>query len=451
MAKNSVFVCGECGNEYPKWQAFCDHCQAIDSMYEQKIEKNSVIKKDLNIQSKIYSLNEIDENNSEKIKTKIEELDRVLQGGLGRGSFILLAGLPGIGKSTLLLNLVDKMKDSFSKTLYISGEESLGQIKQRAKRLELESDSYFDLLSETNLENIFEHLNKTNYEFLILDSIQTTYIAGVNGTAGGTSQVKGVTLELMKYTKSKNITCIIVGHVTKDGEIAGPKLLEHMVDTVIYLEGHKNDNIRFINVQKNRFGPTDMVGVCKLSKLGIVKYENDNKLFKKKTDILIPGVSKSVFLKGNRIFFCEIQTLLTKTDFGYPKRTSQGIELNKLQLMIAIMQKRLNIELQNDDCFLKVIGDIRIIDSTVDLAVLMALVSADANIPISPKDIFLGEIGLTGEILEVDNMVNIVEQAEKFSIETIYMSTENQDIKSSKIKIKKYSLIEDLVKDYLEG
>ena len=446
--KNSIFVCNNCGNEYPKWQAQCSACQEIDSLFEQKLDSHQIHQASNKGLTEVQTINEIDVDKANTVPTKIMELDRILIGGLTKGSYTLLAGLPGIGKSTMILNLVNNLSESFNNILYISGEEALSQIKQRAIRLKVNKDNIY-LLSETNLLEIIGKLKDNKYDFVIIDSIQTIYHPEISSIAGGVAQVKSVAMELMRFTKANNITCIVVGHVTKDGDIAGPKLLEHMVDTVIYLEGEKTSNLRFINIQKNRFGPTDLVGIAKLTNDGFTQYDHREQIFEKSL-VNESGVAKSATLKANRIFFCEIQSLLTKTDFGYPKRTAQGVDLTKLQLIIAIIQKKLQINLQNEDCFIKVIGDMKIAESSVDLAVLIAIVSSHYGIIIDDTTLFLGEIGLTGEILEVPEINKIITQAQDLGVKRIYLSSKNKIEKFKKIEIKEYLLIDDLVRDLLK-
>ncbi|WP_270986632.1 DNA repair protein RadA [Campylobacter upsaliensis] len=401
MAKNKpIFECEACGNQQSKWLGKCPECGAWDSFIELKTEQVAILKelsKKINTPSEAVCIENVELENFTRISTEDVELDLVLGGGLVEGSLILIGGSPGVGKSTLLLKIASNLAQKGKKVLYVSGEESKTQIKLRADRLEANSPNLF-LLTELCFENIAEELYKQDYEFLIIDSIQTLYSSKIASAAGSITQVRELTFELMKVSKMKNISTFIIGHITKDGAIAGPRVLEHMVDVVLYFEGDATKEIRLLRGFKNRFGNTSEVGIFEMGPKGLISAKDLASRFFSRTKASA-GSALSVVMEGSRALVLEIQALVCES--SYPKRSATGYEKNRLDMLLALLERKLEIPLGHYDVFINVSGGVKISETAADLAVVAAIISSFKNRPLSKDSVFIGELSLNGEIREV--------------------------------------------------
>ena len=417
MAKNqTVFVCSNCGNESPKWLGKCPACNSWNTFYEEKIVTSKVSGEKKAVSAEVKKLNSVEIEKYSRYKTGYEELDRVLGGGLVQGSLVLLGGEPGIGKSTLILQICDKIKVNGS-VLYISGEESATQIKMRADRLNINNENIL-FLGETCIETIENTLESVKPDFIIIDSIQTMYSEQLQAAAGSVSQVREITARIMQMCKRKNITTILIGHVTKDGNIAGPRVLEHMVDTVLYLEGERYFSYRILRGVKNRFGSTNEVGLFEMRGEGLCEIENPSEILISERDGNPSGSVIVASLEGTRPMLIEIQALLAPTAFGMPRRTGIGVDYNRMALLMAVLEKRAGLHISNYDAYINVVSGIKIDEPAVDLGIALAIASNFKNVPL-PKDlVVVGEIGLTGEIRSVNSLEKRVKEAEKMGFKT---------------------------------
>lgn len=417
MAKNqTVFVCSNCGNESPKWLGKCPACNSWNTFYEEKIVTSKVSGEKKAVSAEVKKLNSVEIEKYSRYKTGYEELDRVLGGGLVQGSLVLLGGEPGIGKSTLILQICDKIKVNGS-VLYISGEESATQIKMRADRLNINNENIL-FLGETCIETIENTLESVKPDFIIIDSIQTMYSEQLQAAAGSVSQVREITARIMQMCKRKNITTILIGHVTKDGNIAGPRVLEHMVDTVLYLEGERYFSYRILRGVKNRFGSTNEVGLFEMREEGLCEIENPSEILISERDGNPSGSVIVASLEGTRPMLIEIQALLVPTAFGMPRRTGIGVDYNRMALLMAVLEKRAGLHISNYDAYINVVSGIKIDEPAVDLGIALAIASNFKNVPL-PKDlVVVGEIGLTGEIRSVNSLEKRVKEAEKMGFKT---------------------------------
>ncbi|EEC4842241.1 DNA repair protein RadA [Campylobacter lari] len=401
MAKKHIlFECQACGNQQSKWLGKCPECGSWDSFVELKQEQIKVLK-ELNSLSNTLSsavcINDVIAENFTRISTDDNELDLVLGGGLVVGSLVLIGGSPGVGKSTLLLKIASNLAKSGKKVLYVSGEESKSQIKLRADRLNANCENLF-LLTELCLEDILSELSKKDYEILIIDSIQTLYSNKITSAAGSITQVREITFELMRYSKANNISTFIIGHITKDGAIAGPRILEHMVDVVLYFEGDANKEIRILRGFKNRFGNISEVGIFEMTSKGLISAKDiANRFFTRGK--AVSGSALSVVMEGSRALVLEIQALVCES--AYPKRSATGYEKNRLDMLIALLERKLEIPLGHYDVFINVSGGVKISETAADLAVVAAIISSFKNRPLSKDSVFVGELSLNGEIKEV--------------------------------------------------
>ncbi len=412
MAKsNTIFVCSSCGYESSKWLGKCPSCNSWNTFYEEKIikTKNNDIKRSENL--KPITLNEVDINLGKRVKTGFEELDRVLGGGLVIGSLILLGGDPGIGKSTLILQLCDKIKIDGT-ILYVSGEESGSQIKLRADRLGVKNNNIM-FLGETSIELIDENISNLKPELVIIDSIQTMYSEQISSAPGSVSQVREATSKVMQICKKQNISTIIIGHVTKDGAIAGPRVLEHMVDTVLYLEGDRYLSYRILRGVKNRFGATNEIGVFEMSNEGLKEVDNPSSILISDRDGNPTGSIVIVALEGTRPILIELQALITQSFFGMPRRTANGIDHNRVSLLMAVIEKSAGIILGNYDAYVNIIGGIKLNEPAIDLGLVLAIISSFKNISISKDVVAIGEVGLTGEVRNVNMIESRIKEAQK--------------------------------------
>lgn len=401
MAKKSIiFECEACGNQQNKWLGKCPDCGAFNSFYELKSEQIEALKEITRISDKASEAVCIEDVKLEQFKresTRDSELDLVLGGGLVAGSLILIGGSPGVGKSTLLLKIASNLAHFGKKVLYVSGEESKSQIKLRANRLDANASKLF-LLTELCLENVLDELLKKDYEILIIDSIQTLYSNKIASAAGTITQVREITFELMHLSKARNISTFIIGHITKEGAIAGPRVLEHMVDVVLYFEGDATKEIRLLRGFKNRFGSTSEVGIFEMSAKGLISAKDIAKRFFTR-GAARAGSAIGVVMEGSRALVLEIQALVCES--SYPKRLATGYEKNRLDMLLALLERKLGLALGHFDVFINVSGGVKISETAADLAVVAAIISSFKNRPLSKDSVFIGELSLNGEIREV--------------------------------------------------
>ena len=411
MAKiKTVFECQACGNQQSKWVGKCPQCGAWDSFLElnaQQIETLKEISKSTAKPSLAKQISEVEIEKVTRISTQNSELDLVLGGGVVEGSLVLIGGSPGIGKSTLLLKIASNFAAQGKKTLYVSGEESASQIKMRAQRLDAVKEGLF-LLTEILLENILAEVRKNEYKILVIDSIQTLYSEKIASAPGSVSQVREITFELMRLAKNENICVFIIGHITKDGSIAGPRILEHMVDVVLYFEGDSSRELRMLRGFKNRFGSTSEVGIFEMSQNGLIS-ANDvaGKFFTRGK--ATSGSAITITMEGSRALSVEIQALVCES--AYPKRSSTGFDKNRLDMLLALLERKLEIPLGHYDVFINVSGGVKIGETAADLAVVAAIISSFKNRPISKESVFMGELSLNGEIREIFNLDQRLKEA----------------------------------------
>ena len=404
MAKKKItlFECQHCGEQSTKWLGKCPNCGSWDSFIELNQEQQDVLKhtsKLVNTTSKALPITQIQQDNVTRFSSFNDEFDLVLGGGIVPGSLTLIGGSPGVGKSTLLLKVAGSIAKSGKKVLYVSGEESAGQIKLRANRLDANHDSLY-LLSEIKLEEIQDELLRENYEVCIIDSIQTIYSSNLSSAPGSVSQVREITFELMRKAKESNIAMFIIGHITKDGSIAGPRVLEHMVDTVLYFEGEASREIRMLRGFKNRFGSTSEIGIFEMTAEGLISAKDIASKFFDKSKAQ-SGSALTVVMEGSRAIILEVQALVTESTYPNPKRSATGFDANRLTMLLALLEKKIDLPLNNYDVFINISGGIKIKESSADLAVIAAIISSYRDRPISKESAFIGEVSLTGEIKDV--------------------------------------------------
>lgn len=418
MAKGknvTVYFCQSCGYESSKWMGQCPGCREWNTFVEETVEKKTAGKlKSVaggNQDLKSYKLSEIDMQEKERMKTRFPELDRVLGGGIVPGSMILVGGDPGIGKSTLLLQVCRNLSDTMS-VLYVSGEESLQQIKMRAERIGTFSEQ-LQLLCETNLERIGQVIERQKPSVVIIDSIQTMYNEEVSSAPGSVSQVRESTGRLMQIAKGMGVTVFIVGHVTKEGVVAGPRVLEHMVDTVLYFEGDRHAAYRILRGVKNRFGSTNEIGVFEMCEEGLREVENPSEFMLNGKPVGASGSVVACSMEGTRPVLLEVQALVCHSNFGIPRRTAAGTDLNRVNLLMAVLEKRAGLSLSNCDAYVNIAGGIRMSEPAIDLGIVMALASSFRDRPIDEKTICFGEVGLSGEVRAVNMAQQRVSEARK--------------------------------------
>jgi len=417
MSKNqsTIFSCSKCGAQFPKWTGRCSTCGAWGTVSEEITNNQSPITKIKVDKDQLVDFQKTPPPDFKRLSANISEFDRVLGSGIVIGSLILLGGEPGIGKSTLVLQICDQIK---SPILYVSGEESASQIKMRIERLNLDFKN-LKFLGENNIEKIVAFALEEKPSLLIVDSIQTLYSTELPSEAGSINQVRICTVKLLEIAKKFNIPILIIGHVTKDGLVAGPKSLEHLVDAVLYLEGSQTDNFRLLRCAKNRFGSTSEIGIFDMTGKGLVEVKNPSELFLPQNQEPISGSALTCIMEGSRPFLIEVQALATKTLFGYPQRKTAGFDLNRLQMLIAVLIKRTNIPLVNQDVHLNVTGGLKITETGTDLAVCLAIISSLKDKIIKPETLIIGEVGLGGEIRPVYQMEKRIEEAQKMNFKNI--------------------------------
>jgi len=433
MAKvKTIFECQHCGNQQSKWIGKCPSCGAWDSFIELKpaqIEALKEISKTETKKSLAKEICDIEIETLEKISTGDDELDLVLGGGMVAGSLTLIGGSPGIGKSTLLLKISSNLAKKGLRTLYVSGEESASQIKSRADRLDAVSKDLF-LLTEICLENIKSELAKSDYKVLVIDSIQTLFSENINSAPGSVSQVREVTFELMRIAKERGISVFIIGHITKEGSIAGPRILEHMVDVVLYFEGDASKELRILRGFKNRFGSTSEVGIFEMSKTGLISAKNvANKFFTRGK--AVSGSAITIVMEGTRALIVEVQALVCES--SYPKRSATGYDRNRLDMILALLERKVEIPLGHYDVFVNISGGVKISETAADLAVVAAIVSSFKNRPISKESVFIGEVSLNGEIREVFNLDARLKEAKMQKFKNAIIP--NKPLESDNLKI----------------
>ena len=449
MAKlKTTFFCQNCGTQFAKWQGQCNACKAWNTIVEEIIQKEEKVAWKTNVEikkaPKPLKIKEIDSTQEIRLNTGDGELNRVLGGGIVPGSVVLLGGEPGIGKSTLLLQLSLLLP---YKTLYVSGEESQKQIKMRAERINPNNDSCF-ILTETKTQNIFRQIQEVEPEILIIDSIQTLHTDTIESTAGSISQNRECTAELIKYAKETNVPVILIGHITKDGNIAGPKILEHMVDTVLQFEGDRNHVYRILRALKNRFGSTAELGIYEMQGTGLREVSNPSEILISHREEELSGTAIAATLEGMRPLLIEIQALVSTAVYGTPQRSTTGYNAKRLNMLLAVLEKRAGFRLGTKDVFLNVTGGISVDDPAIDLAVVGAILSSNEDIAVGKEVCFAGEIGLSGEIRPVNRIEQRIQEAEKLGFTTIFVSKYNKITSSNvRIRIVRVSKIEEVVSE----
>lgn len=404
MKSKTMFFCTECGNETPKWAGRCSACGAWNSIVEQPEQKKSskIGKKPFNKTSvKLKNITDLHGDEEIRFSTGMRELDRVLGGGAVKGSLVLVGGAPGIGKSTLMLQICKKLGEQF-RVLYISGEESVHQLKLRAKRLQAENESLY-VLSETNLGDVIECVYEERPDVLIVDSIQTLYDEELNSPAGSVGQVKNCTMKLMQLAKEGNVTVFVIGHVNKDGFIAGPKVLEHMVDCVLYFEGEQHMAYRILRAAKNRFGATNEIGVFEMMDCGLREVEKPSEMLLSGRPEDAPGSCVTCVMEGARPVLAEIQALIAPSNANYPRRTCNGLDTNRASMLLAVLEKRGKLKVSQCDAFFNIIGGLTLDEPAADLATLVAIASSYLDKPIPAKLAAVGEVGLSGEVRSISH------------------------------------------------
>ena len=440
------FFCQNCGTQYSKWQGQCNACREWNTIVEEVIQKEEKsVWKNPTQKTRIAAplkVGDIDSTLEIRMDTCDAELNRVLGGGIVPGSLILLGGEPGIGKSTLLLQISLKLP---FKTLYVSGEESQKQIKMRAERITPNGDNCY-ILTETKTQNIFKQIEELNPDVVIIDSIQTLHTDYIESSPGSISQIRECTAELIKFAKESNVPVILIGHITKDGNIAGPKILEHMVDTVLQFEGDRNHVYRILRSLKNRFGSTSELGIYEMLGSGLREVSNPSEILISQKEDDLSGTAIAATLEGMRPLMIEIQALVSTAVYGTPQRSTTGYNAKRLNMLLAVLEKRAGFRLGTKDVFLNVTGGISVDDPAIDLAVVASILSSNEDIAIKKDFCFVGEVGLSGEIRPVNRIDQRIQEAEKLGFETIFVSKHNKiSLKNSGIKIELVSKIEDVV------
>ncbi len=447
MAKiKTSHFCQTCGAQYARWQGQCNSCKEWNTIVEEIIQKEDKAawkseSSSKSIVSKPLLINEIDSTQEVRMNTCDGELNRVLGGGIVPGSLILLGGEPGIGKSTLLLQISLKLP---YKTLYVSGEESQKQIKMRAERITPNGDNCY-ILTETKTQNIFKQIESIEPQIVIIDSIQTLHTDYIESSPGSISQIRECTAELIKFAKETNVPVILIGHITKDGSIAGPKILEHMVDTVLQFEGDRNHVYRILRSLKNRFGSTAELGIYEMLGSGLREVSNPSEILISHKDEQLSGTAIASTLEGMRPLMIEIQALVSTAVYGTPQRSTTGYNAKRLNMILAVLEKRAGFRLGAKDVFLNVTGGISVDDPALDLSVVAAILSSNEDIPVNKDFCFAGEVGLSGEIRPVNRVDQRIQEAEKLGFSSIFVSKYNKiALKNTAIKIELVAKIEDV-------
>ena len=421
--QKTVFFCTSCGNESAKWFGRCPSCGEFNTCSEEKVRegakgmKRAVV---LSEESTPLPISKIVSDKDERIESHIKEFDRVLGGGIVKGSLVLLGGDPGIGKSTILLEVARNLSNDGRKLLYVSGEESLSQIKMRAARVGDFSDSLL-LMTETDLSIIEEAIEKTSPELVIIDSIQTMFSPEAEAAPGSVTQVRASTAILMRLAKTKGITIFVIGHVTKEGAVAGPRVLEHMVDTVLYFEGDMKGAYRILRGVKNRFGSTDEIGVFEMGETGLMEVENPSEFMLSGRPENSAGSLVTCCMEGTRPLLIEIQGLVCETAFGFPRRQANGTDVNRMNLLMAVLEKRVGMHLSSHDAYVNIAGGMKVNEPSLDLSLVLAIASSFRNSPVGDKTVAFGEVGLSGEVRAVSQTQQRVNEASRLGFETVIL------------------------------
>lgn len=433
MAKvKTVFVCNNCGFESSKWLGKCPSCNEWNTFYEESMKNIKAVNANTKLTiAKPVKLNEVEGKESFRFDAGYQEVNRVLGGGLVKGSLVLIGGEPGIGKSTLVLQICDKIANEDGKVLYVSGEESVEQVKMRADRLQIHNDNLM-FLGETDMDNIEKEIEDMNPKLVVIDSIQTMFSPEITSPPGTVSQVREITARIMRCCKQNAVTTILIGHVTKEGNIAGPRVLEHMVDTVLYIEGERFFSYRIVRSVKNRFGSTNEIGMFEMDNEGMVEVKNPSSLLISETDEKHSGSVLVCSVEGTRPLLVEIQALTTPSVYGLPKRTANGFDYNRQALLIAVLEKCARINLGNQDVYLNIASGMKLAEPAVDLGVAIVMVSSFKDIYI-PKDVcFIGELGLTGEVRSVNLIDKRLNEIERLGIKKVIIPYNNKKMLKNK-------------------
>lgn len=447
MAKTkTVFFCRECGYQSSTWLGKCPECGQWNTFQEEVISKASSkpVGKPQTEKSEPKLIRDVTYSENTRIPTHCEEFDRVLGGGIVPGSLILIGGEPGIGKSTLLLQTALQISDK--KVLYVSGEESVQQIKMRADRIRHQNETCY-VVSETVTQRIFEHVEAVRPEILVVDSIQTICTESVESSAGSISQIRECTAEFQHYAKETGVPVLLIGHITKDGTLAGPKVMEHIVDAVLQFEGDRNYGFRLLRALKNRFGSTAEIGIFEMEGSGLREVSNPSEFLLSQRDESLSGAAVAATLEGLRPIFIEVQSLVSSAVYGTPQRNANGFDFRRLSMLLAVLEKRCGFKLGAKDVFLNIAGGMKVNDPAIDLAVVCAILSSNVDIPISPKDCFAAEMGLSGEIRPVTRVEHRIAEADRLGYERIFVSKycgRNVDKKRFGIKIVECGVIEEV-------
>ena len=430
-----MFVCKECGAEVNKWTGKCPVCGAWNTLIEVKdiVSKKNKRLDILTREEKAQSISEIKKDKVERIKSEISELDITLGGRRVTGKEVLIGGEPGIGKSTLLLQLSNKLAERNKKVLYVSGEESKKQIKIRSDRLAINSQNLF-LYCDNKVENILQEIEREEPDFIVIDSIQSVFVEALENIPGSVTQLRESTAIFTKIAKDKSIPIFLVGHITKEGIVAGPKIIEHMVDTVLYFERDLNNNFKILRSTKNRFGSTNEIGIFEMSNFGLKEIKNPSSLFLNSIENAT-GSSIACIMEGSRVFLVEVQALVTHSNYGVSQRVAIGFDHKRLSMLIAVLEKNIGLDLRQKDIFLNITGGIKVMEPSLDLAVIASVLSSVKESKITPKTAFIGEVGLSGEVRAVSQIEKRIKEAMKLGYEKIFVSHKaNTNSKVKKIK-----------------
>ncbi|MBO0486760.1 DNA repair protein RadA [Vagococcus fluvialis] len=425
--KKNEFVCQECGYISPKYLGRCPNCGNWNTLVEEIIQEQTTRHSRVSLtgeSTKPQKLNQVTFKTEKRVQTDLEELNRVLGGGVVPGSMVLIGGDPGIGKSTLLLQVSQQLSKIDDNVLYVSGEESAEQIKMRAERLDSENNNFY-VYAETDMEIIKQTIEQLRPNYVVIDSIQTMIHPEIKSAAGSVSQVRETTAELMQIAKTNQITIFIVGHVTKEGSLAGPRMLEHMVDTVLYFEGERHHTFRILRAVKNRFGSTNEIGIFEMRQEGLVEVKNPSEAFLEERLADATGSAIVCSMEGTRPILAEVQALITPSVFGNANRTAAGLDRHRVSLIMAVLEKRSGLLLQNQDAYLKAAGGVKLDEPAIDLAIAVSIASSYKDQGTSPHECFIGEIGLTGEVRRVNRIDQRVQEAKKLGFKKIYVPKNN--------------------------
>jgi len=435
MKTKTAFICQACGYASPKWIGRCPECESWNSLVEEvhREQKARGRASSVEVFSKPQRLSDVKAGSELRVTTGLNELDHVLGGGIVHGSVVLIGGAPGIGKSTLLLQVCTALSAKGKKVLYISAEESAQQTKMRADRLGHAGKELY-IVSETNLDVVFEHIKKISPDIIIADSVQVLYLDDISSAAGSVSQVRECAARLTMLAKNSGVAVFLVGHVTKEGSLAGPRVLEHLVDCVLYFEGESHTSFRILRAVKNRFGSTNEIGIFEMTAGGLQEVLNPSQMFLTERPEHTPGSAVVATMEGSRPLLVEIQALVSPTNFGLPRRRTTGIDFNRVSLLIAVLEKRCHYALQTQDVFVNVAGGVKVVEPAVDLAAVAAIASSLKEKPIAGGDIIFGEVGLGGEVRAVSHAVQRINEAKKLGFQRIILPRNNLKLAQEALK-----------------